>query len=190
MMEFKITQPDEAIRERLVATIDDLTKPKGSLGQLEEIALQVGMIQQTTSPTLHNPHNILFAADHGIVAEGMSLSPKEITWQQVLHFLRGGGGISFLCRQHGFKLKIVDAGVDYDFDAVPGLIDRKIRKGTSNYLYEPAMSEEEMERCLQQGAAVVRECFDDGCNVISFGEMGIGNTTTSAAVRLLLSRSV
>ena len=86
---------------------------------LERIALRVGMIQQSLTPALHEPQNLLFAADHGVVEEGISLSPKEITWQQTLHFVRNAGtGIGFLCRQHGFELKVIDGGVDFDFRPV------------------------------------------------------------------------
>ena len=181
-MEFHIVRPDEAIRPALQAKIDDLTKPKGSLGRLEELALQVGLIQQTLSPTLRKPQNIVFAADHGIVAEGVSIAPKEVTWQQVCHFTHphGTGGVNFLCRQHGFTLKVVDAGVDYDLPRDHGIIDLKVARGTRNFLHGPAMSEEQMEQCLQGGAAVVRQCFEEGSNVLSFGEMGIGNTSPSS----------
>lgn len=105
MKTFHITRPDESIRPTLIDKINNLTKPKGSLGILEELALQIGLIQQTLSPTLKHPQNIIFAADHGIVEEGVSLSPKEITWQQISNFLHGGAGVNFLCRQHGFTLK-------------------------------------------------------------------------------------
>lgn len=179
-MEFHITHPDSAIRTTLQEKIDNLTKPKGSLGRLEELALQIGWIQQTLSPTLQNPQNIIFAADHGVVAEGVSLSPKEITWQQISNFLHGGAGVNFLCRQHGFTLKIVDAGVDYDLPYDKGIIDCKVRRSTRNYLYEAAMIPEETELCLQRGAAIVRQCHTEGSNVLSFGEMGIGNTSTSS----------
>lgn len=179
-MEFHITHPDSAIRTALQEKIDNLTKPKGSLGRLEELALQIGWIQQTLSPTLQKPQNIIFAADHGVVAEGVSLSPKEITWQQISNFLHGGAGVNFLCRQHGFTLKIVDAGVDYDLPYDKGIIDCKVRRSTRNYLYEAAMTPEETELCLQRGAAIVRQCHDEGSNVLSFGEMGIGNTSTSS----------
>lgn len=179
-MEFHITHPDSAIRTTLQEKIDNLTKPKGSLGRLEELALQIGWIQQTLSPTLQKPQNIIFAADHGVVAEGVSLSPKEITWQQISNFLHGGAGVNFLCRQHGFTLKIVDAGVDYDLPYDKGIIDCKVRRSTRNYLYEAAMTPEETELCLQRGAAIVRQCHAEGSNVLSFGEMGIGNTSTSS----------
>ncbi len=180
MKQYRIAAPDEALRPLLQQKIDNLTKPKGSLGMLERIALRVGMIQGTLSPALRCPQNILFAADHGIVEENISLSPKEITWQQTLHFNRGGAGIYFLCRQHGFKLKVVDGGVDYDFPADAGIIDRKIRKGTSNYLHGAAMSAEEMDRCLEVGAEMVDEAVAEGSNILSFGEMGITNTSSSA----------
>lgn len=180
MKQFHIVRPDAAIKNELQNKIDNLTKPKGSLGLLENLALQIGWIQQSLSPELHQPHNILFAADHGIVEEGVSLSPKEVTWQQISNFLHGGAGINFLCRQHGFTLKIVDAGVDFDFPKDKGIVDMKVRKGTRNYLHEAAMTREEMELCLERGAQVVRDCHAEGCNVVSFGEMGIANTSSSS----------
>ena len=132
------------------------------------------------TPALHKPQNIIFAADHGIVDEGVSLSPKEVTWQQLSNFLHGGAGVNFLCRQHGFELKIVDAGVDYDLPYEKGIIDMKVRRGTRNYLYEAAMTKEEMKLCIERGAEVVRRCHEEGSNVLSFGEMGIGNTSSSS----------
>ena len=181
-MEFYISRPDTAIRPALQAKIDNLTKPKGSLGRLEELALQVGLIQQTLSPELRHPQNIVFAADHGIVAEGVSIAPKEVTWQQVCHFThpQGTGGVNFLCRQHGFTLKVVDAGVDYDLPRDRDIIDLKVARGTNNFLHGPAMTEAQMEQCLAGGAQVVRQCFEEGSNVLSFGEMGIGNTSPSS----------
>ena len=180
MKQIEIPAPNEQIRPLLEQKINNLTKPKGSLGRLEELALQIGLIQQTLTPQLHHPQNIIFAADHGIVAEGVSVSPKEITWQQIFNFLHGGAGVNFLCRQHGFELKIVDAGVDYDLPYERGIINRKVRRGTANFLHEAAMSEEEMERCLEHGAEVVEQCRKEGSNVLSFGEMGIGNTSASS----------
>ena len=180
MKQIEIPAPNEQIRPLLEQKINNLTKPKGSLGRLEELALQIGLIQQTLTPQLCHPQNIIFAADHGIVAEGVSVSPKEITWQQIFNFLHGGAGVNFLCRQHGFELKIVDAGVDYDLPYERGIINRKVRRGTANFLHEAAMSEEEMERCLEHGAEVVELCRKEGSNVLSFGEMGIGNTSASS----------
>lgn len=180
MMKFNIVPPDRSLEASLKEKIDNLTKPKGSLGRLEEIALQIGLIQHTLTPSLNHPVNVVFAADHGIVEEGVSFSPKEVTRQQVFNFTRGGGGINFLCRQHGFDLKIVDAGVDYDFGECPGIIDYKIRRGTSNYLYQPAMTGEEMNLCIERGSQIVEKCKIEGCNVISFGELGMGNTSSSS----------
>lgn len=180
MKTFKIERPDVAMQTSLRFKIDNLTKPKGSLGTLEELALQVGLIQQTLSPSLKCPQNIIFCADHGIEAEGVSVSPREVTWQQTIHFTQGNGGVNFLCRQHGFQLKVVDSGVDYDLPTDRGIFDRKIRKGTRNFLYEAAMTEEEMHLCIERGAEMTRLCHEEGSNVLSFGEMGIGNTSASS----------
>ena len=187
---FHIEHPCEAIRPALQEKIDNLTKPKGSLGRLESLALQIGLIQQTLSPSLRHPQNIVFAADHGIVEEGVSVAPKEVTWQQVCHFTHphGTGGVNFLCRQHGFTLKVVDAGVDFDLPKDRGIIDLKVGRGTRNFLHGPAMTEAEMEQCLRGGAQVVRQCFEERSNVLSFGEMGIGNTSPSSIWMSLFTR--
>jgi nicotinate-nucleotide--dimethylbenzimidazole phosphoribosyltransferase len=180
MKKFNISRPDLAIKPELESKINNLTKPKGSLGMLEELAVKVGLIQQTLSPKLTLPHNILFAADHGILDEGVSASPRQVTWQQLYHFSRGGAGINFLCNQHGFKLVLVDSGVDKDIPAEYGIIDKKVRKGTRNFLYESAMTHEEMNQCLEAGADVVKQVKASGCNIVSFGEMGSGNTSPSS----------
>lgn len=186
MRSFQIQRPDRAIAQALRDKIDNLTKPKGSLGMLEELAFTMGMIQQSLSPQLVNPQHILFGADHGVTDEGVSFSPKEVTWQQMGHFLRGGAGISFLCEQHNFKLNVVDSGVDFDFPAGSGIIDMKIRKGTRNFLYGAAMTYEEMELAIERGAQMVDRVVEQGCNIISFGEMGIGNTSPSSVWMHLL----
>lgn len=187
MIPYYITPLNERWRKPLAEKIDNLTKPKGSLGRLEEVALQLGMIQQTLSPTLQRPTNIVFCADHGIVDEGVSFSPKEVTRQQLLHFLRGGAGISFVCKQHHFVLQVVDVGVDWDFDpnlqATAPMVEyyaHKVRKGTDNYLHRPAMTHEEMERCMTIGAEQVDTCRQQGCNIVSFGELGMANTSSSS----------
>ena len=178
---FYIKQIDRTIEPDIIRKIDNLTKPKGSLGRLEEIAHKICLIQQTLSPELNNPHNVLFAADHGILEEGVSISPKEVTWQQLSHFSKGGAGINFLCEQHGFNLVLVDAGVDYDIPSGRGIIDMKVRRGTRNFLHESAMTEEEMNLCVERGAEIVDNIYKTtGCNIISFGEMGSGNTSPSA----------
>lgn len=180
MKNFAIKTPSKEIEKDLLTKIDFLTKPKGSLGKLEKLAARIGLIQQTLSPKLSKPHNILFAADHGIIEEGVTVSPKEVTWQQLSHFSHGGAGINFLCNQHGFKLILVDAGVDYDIPAGKGIIDCKIRKSTRNYLHEPAMTQEECDLAIERGASVVDKVYADGCNIVSFGEMGSGNTSSSS----------
>lgn len=180
MKDFHIEHPNELMREALIDKINNLTKPKGALGILEDLALQIGLIQQTLTPVLRHPHNILFAADHGIVEEGVSKSPKEVTWQQLSNFLHGGAGVNFLCRQHGFRLLLVDAGVDYDLPYDKGIMNCSVGRGTRSFLTGPAMSMEEMELCLERGAAVVDGVQAASCNIVSFGEMGIGNTSPSS----------
>lgn len=187
MIPFHVTRPDEAIRPALRARIDNLTKPKGALGVLEELAEQVGRIQQTLAPRLVNPTHIVFAGDHGIAAEGVSLSPPEVTRQMVHNFLSGGAGVNFLTRQHGFRLRVVDAGVDADFDPTLPIVHRKIRRATRNYLHEAAMTPSELDRALRLGAECVDECGEQGCNTICFGEMGITNTSSSALWMSLLT---
>ena len=172
------------LRSALQDKIDNLNKPKGSLGVLEEIAMQVGLIQNTLTPQLRHPAHILFGGDHGIEREGVSLSPREVTWQQMINYGRGGGGVNVLCRQHGFTLRIVDMGVDYDFDPVrhAHIIPRKIRYGTRNFLHEAAMTEEEWEQALAVGREQVDACHAEGSNVLCLGEMGIGNTSPSSVL--------
>ncbi len=180
MRSFKIEAPDETLRPAIQAKIDNLNKPKGSLGRLEELAMQVCLIQQTLSPELNHPCHLLLGGDHGIEREGVSVSPREVTWQQMINFTRGGGGVNMFCRQHGFKLRIVDVGVDYDLSSIPGIIDRKIARGTRNFLYEPAMTEEEFDKAIEVGAGLVDDCVAEGCKVLSIGEMGIANTSPSS----------
>lgn len=180
MKEFNIIPVDRSLQGAIQEKIDNLNKPKGSLGRLEELAMQVCLVQQTLEPSLAHPCHLLLGGDHGIEREGVSVSPREVTWQQMINFTRGGGGVNMFCRQHGFKLWIVDVGVDYDFSDVPGIIDRKIARGTKNFLYEPAMSEEEFDRAIQIGSDLVDDCVKEGCRVLCIGEMGIGNTSPSS----------
>lgn len=180
MRQFKIQPLDKKLREEVLRYIDNIAKPKGSLGRLEEVALQVALIQEKIHPTLNKPHHVLFSADHGIEREKVSKSPREVTWQQTLHFKGRGTSIDYLTRQHDIELVIVDAGVDYDLPTDLGIVDCKIRKGTSNFLHEAAMTHEECERCIDCGARQSEIAYNKGCNIISFGEMGIANTSPSA----------
>ena len=180
---FKIERPDERLRPAIQDKIDNLNKPKGSLGVLEELAMQVCLIQQTLMPSLAHPCHLLLGGDHGIEHEGVSVSPREVTWQQMINFTRGGGGVNMFCRQHGFKLRIVDVGVDHDFQIENGELkieNYKIARGTRNFLHEPAMTEEEFDKAIEVGASLVDDCIAEGCRVLCIGEMGIGNTSPSS----------
>lgn len=176
---------NEELKKTLQYNIDQKTKPVGSLGRLEELAMLTGLIQQTTHPVLKNPVMLTVASDHGITEENVSPVPAEITWQQVLNFLNGGGGIGLLCQQYGFDLYVVDAGVNHDFDAHPKLINKKVRKGSRNFLKESAMAIEECDKAIRNGRDIVREFADKGTNVIGFGEMGIGNTSPATVLLAL-----
>lgn len=187
MKEFHIIKPDEALRPALQDKIDNLNKPKGSLGMLEETAVKIGMMQQSLTPVLRRPCHLLFGADHGIEREGVSASPREVTWQQMVNFSKGGGCVNMFCRQHGFELTVVDVGVDHDLSGCAGIVNCKAGYGTKNFLYEPAMTDEEAEGCIETGARLAAACSEHGCNVIGIGEMGIGNTSAAAAWMHLLS---
>ena len=179
MRTFDIHSVDRSLEPVIQQKIDNLNKPKGSLGRLEELAMQLCLIQQTLEPSLDHPCHLLLGGDHGIEREGVSVSPREVTWQQMLNFTRGGGGVNMFCRQHGFHLRIVDVGVDYDFNNI-AVIDRKIARGTKNFLYEPAMTEAECDRAIQVGSDLVDDCIAEGCRILCIGEMGIGNTSPSS----------
>ncbi|MGA8784942.1 MAG: nicotinate-nucleotide--dimethylbenzimidazole phosphoribosyltransferase [Polaromonas sp.] len=173
---------DLALQARLRHKIDHKTKPLGALGLLEDLALQLGLIQRSESPALHQPQMVVFAADHGIAAEGVSAFPQAVTVQMVGNMLAGGAAINVFARQHGFALQVVDAGVAADLPAHPQLLPRKIAYGTKNLLREPAMSLAEAQAALTAGMQVMQALPG---NVVAFGEMGIANTSPAA---LLLAR--
>jgi len=183
-----ITDTTAQLQETLQGRIDSKTKPPGSLGRLEELALQVGMIQGTVHPRLNHPHIVVFAGDHGIAATGLvNPYPQAVTAQMVLNFLHGGAAINVLCRQHGIGLRIVDAGVNANFTELLGeeeasLLHEKIAHGTRNYLEGEAMSREEAERAMETGKKIVNALYKDGCNCIGLGEMGIGNTSSASLI--------
>lgn len=180
MRDFQIKTLNRDLDTEIQNKIDNLNKPKGSLGQIEELAFQLCRIQQTLSPTLSHPCHILFGADHGIEREGVSISPRTVTWQQMINFTKGGGGVNMFCRQHHFDLSIVDVGVDHDLTQYPQIINKKIANGTRNFLYEPAMNLEQFEKAIDIGADMIDLCISKGSNIISLGEMGIGNTSPSS----------
>jgi nicotinate-nucleotide--dimethylbenzimidazole phosphoribosyltransferase len=181
----EITPLSRTLTAALQDKIDQKTKPPGSLGRLEQIALQAGLIQQTLSPVVSQPTIAVFAGDHGIAAEGrVNPYPQAVTAQMVYNFLNGGAAINALCKQLQLSLVIADAGVNHSFAPHPMLNDCKIAYGTCNYLYEPAMSREQCTLAMEKGAEIVRHINAQGCNTIGFGEMGIGNTS---AASLLMS---
>ncbi len=168
------------IKEQLQNKINNKTKPLGSLGMLEEIALQIGQIQNTLTPKLEKPTMLVFAADHGLTAEGISLYPKDVTWQMVMNFCSGGAAINAFCKQSGINLKVFDVGVDFDFPEELPVTSAKIARGSRNMRNEPAMTNEVCEKAILQGRNFVKTEAKLGCNTIAFGEMGIGNTSASA----------
>lgn len=170
---------NEALAAQLDAAINNKTKPLGSLGMLEAIAKQIGLIQQTRQIALLRPAIMVFAADHGIVAEGISAYPQDVTWQMVENFLAQGAAINVFAKQNGCELKIIDAGVNHEFGPRQGLIDRKLAPGTHNFARQAAMSAETCNAALAAGMALAAELQG---NVVGFGEMGIGNTTAAAAL--------
>lgn len=170
-----------ALQTRLQQHLDCKTKPQGSLGQLEALAVQLGLILDTTSPEIRQPQALVFAADHGLAAEGISAYPQEVTQQMVMNFLNGGAAINVFARQHDIALQVIDAGVQGDLPSHPRLVARKIMPGTRNSLHTQAMNAEECLQAVISGMALVRETPG---NLLILGEMGIGNTS---AASLLLS---
>jgi len=168
------------LKQKLQHKVDFKSKPIGSLGKLEAIAIKLGLIQNTLNPQIMHPTHIVFAADHGLSEAGVSPYPKEVTYQMVYNFLNGGAAINVFCRQHQINLKLVDAGVDHDFPDVPQLISAKMGKGTNNILLKPSMDIDTCNKCLKKGAQILDTEYHKGCNTISFGEMGIGNTASAS----------
>lgn len=167
-------------KEEIQHIIDLKTKPLGALGLLEKIALKIGLVQQQNHLKLVHPHLIVFASDHGIAQSGVSAYPAEVTPQMVFNFLNNGAAINVFCRQNEIDLTIVDSGVNYDFEDYSILKDCKIAKSTKNFLYEPAMTLNQLEQCFDYSKKVVDEIVQNGTNIIGFGEMGIGNTSSAS----------
>lgn len=185
MIDIDVKPCDQKILAALQDKINTKTKPVGALGLLESIALQAGLIQNTLNPVLEKPHIVVFAADHGIAAEGVSAYPQEVTAQMVHNFLTGGAAINVFCRQHNLQLSIVDAGVKGDLPGHRQLINKKIGDGTVSFLSDKAMTAEACRRALMSGMDVVDTISVSGCNVVGFGEMGIGNTSSASLLASL-----
>lgn len=180
------SQAASNMRQQLQHAIDTKTKPLGALGKLEGLALKIGLVQQTLHPKLNRPVILVFAGDHGIAASGVSPFPQAVTYQMVLNFLAGGAAINVFARQHGILLRVVDAGVAADFEPHPDLINAKIAKGTANFLTQPAMSVEQCQTAIAKGQALALAEIAAGSNVLGFGEMGIANTSSAAALMSVL----
>jgi nicotinate-nucleotide--dimethylbenzimidazole phosphoribosyltransferase len=185
-----VSPVNRAIEETLRLKIDQKTKPLGALGQLEDLALQIGLIQNTLSPSLNQPVMLVCAGNHGLAQAGVSAYPAEVTAQMVLNFLGGGAAINVFCRQHQMLLEVINAGVKSPLlDGIdhPALINTPIADGTANSLHVPAMMAQQCEAALALGAARVAYHAQMGSNVCAFGEMGIGNTSAAALLMAVLT---
>ena len=174
------------LEHKLQQKMDQKTKPVGALGQLEGLAMQMGLIQGTDVVSFQSPQIVVFAADHGIAVENVSAYPQSVTAQMVANMLAGGAAVNVLARQHGFTLRVVDAGVASPLADNPALIKRKIALGTGNICHEAAMSTAQMDKALQAGVNIVRKLPG---NVMAFGEMGIANTSSAALLVTRLTRT-
>ncbi len=180
-----VVEPLEPVwLERLQAALANKTKPVGSLGRLEDLAAQLGAVQRTLTPSVR-PLAAVFAADHGVAAEGVSAYPQEVTRQMVLNFLQGGAAINVIAACNQIELRVIDCGVIGDFPPEAyqaGLVGAKVAHGTANFARGPAMSERECREAWDVGAEFIAARVDEGYNVFCFGEMGIGNTSAASAL--------
>lgn len=174
---------ESAAQERL----DSLTKPQGSLGKLEELARRIAVIQGKVPPRLGRKLLFVFVADHGIAQEGVSAYPKEVTAQMTYNFLHGGAAINVLARHHGVDTEVVDVGVDHEFVAARGLRDCKLRRGTANFARGPAMTRDEALRSVELGVGLAEEAAAENLFLLGAGDMGIGNTSSAAAILCALT---
>jgi nicotinate-nucleotide--dimethylbenzimidazole phosphoribosyltransferase len=168
--------------------IDQKTKPLGALGQLEQLALQIALVQQRKRLSIERPLMLVFAGDHGIADEGVSIAPSSVTQQMVLNFLAGGAAINCFCRANHLPLKVIDAGIKYEINPAPSaLISQRIAAGTRNFAHEPAMTPEQAQQALGLGKALAEAEIAAGSNLLAFGEMGIGNSSSAAAILAAIS---
>ena len=182
-MNFDISPADCSLDAALRQKIDTKTKPVGALGRLEDLALQIGRVRASLTPTLNKPHIVVFAGDHGAAKAGISAFPQDVTWQMVENFLAGGAAINVFARTSGLDLTIVDAGVAHDFGSRDNLLDRKVgTDGTANYLEGAAMTAEQCATAIAHGTEIVGGLAANGCEVVGFGEMGIGNTASASLI--------
>ncbi|WP_019912879.1 nicotinate-nucleotide--dimethylbenzimidazole phosphoribosyltransferase [Paenibacillus sp. HW567] len=177
----RIAPPDDQAAARAVLRLNSLTKPPGSLGRLEALAVRLAGISGTEQPSYGKRTVVVMAADHGVCTEGVSAFPQEVTVQMAYNFLSGGAAVNVLARQGGANVQFVDIGINAELEH-PDLINRKVRRGTDNMAVGPAMSREEAAQAILVGVDVAREAVKSGTEIFITGEMGIGNTTASAAV--------
>lgn len=178
MQEIRETTLDLQLKNK----IDLKTKPLGALGILEDLAYKIGKIQQTLTPKLSNPHILLFAGDHGVAKAGVSAYPPEVTYQMVMNILQGGAAVTVFAKQNNITVKTIDAGVNYHFENIDGLIDAKVGFGTENFIVAKAVTKAQLDQCFEKSSIIVKEVHQSGCNVIGFGEMGIGNTSSASMI--------
>ena len=183
----EIRPVDKGWLERAQQRLDMLTKPRGSLGRLEEIARRYAAIKEDLTPALKKKTIFTFAGDHGVVEEGVSAYPGRVTVQMVLNMLAGGAGVNALARHAGAEVVVVDVGVNHDFEPAPGLVVRKVGYGTRNFTKGPAMTRADALRSIQVGIDLAGEYAKEGMDVAGTGEMGIGNTTPSSAILSVLT---
>lgn len=172
--------------EAIQNQFNNLTKPLGSLGILEKFVIKLGCIQNTCSPKIQKKRVYVFAADHGIAEENVSAYPASVTPQMVLNFLNNGAAINVLTKHFNSEITVVDVGVNFDFERDSKLINKKIAKGTKNFLREPAMSKEEALKSLEIGFECAKQAYEDKIDIIVAGEMGIANTSSSSAITSLI----
>ncbi len=178
-MQFHISTPDASLIPVFQAELDSKTKPLHSLGRLESLALQIGLIQKTQKPRIEKPSLLVFAADHGIARAGVSPYPQSVTGAMVRNFSQGGAAINVLTRELGWDLHLINAGT-LEPTPWPGVEDRRLGPGSRNMLDEAAMTETDLLKALTTGAELVQKLKADGCNTVAFGEMGIGNSSSAA----------
>jgi nicotinate-nucleotide--dimethylbenzimidazole phosphoribosyltransferase len=178
----RIRPLDRASESAAQDRLDSLTKPQGSLGKLEEMARRIAVIQGKVPPQLGRKLLFVFAADHGITQEGVSAYPKEVTAQMTYNFLNGGAAINVLARHHGIDTEVVDVGVDHEFAGPRGLRDYKVRHGTANFARGPAMTHNEAVRSVELGIQIAGEAAPENPFLLGAGDMGIGNTSSAAAI--------
>lgn len=171
-----------SIEDKVKAIWAHKVKPEFSLGYLEEIVIRIATITGDLRAQLKSPTLLLLASDHHITQEGVSNSAPEITYQQLINFSSGGGAVSLMARDNNIEVKIVDCGVDYDFEQTSSIMNMKVNYGAKNFLTQKAMTIEEMNKAMGNGTALIQKLLHTGSNVVLFGEMGIGNTTSSSAI--------